>query len=53
LLEAFKGSGSCAQDKWRFLGLFNIAQLALGLYAILAGLQVYLFLAVKSKQNKN
>jgi disulfide bond formation protein DsbB len=48
LLEAFKGSGSCAQDKWRFLGLFNIAQLALGLYAVLTALQIYLF---QSKKN--
>lgn len=48
VIEALKGSGSCAQDKWHFLGL-NFAEIGLSLYLILAGLQVYLFSLIRKK----
>ncbi len=41
VIEAFKGSGSCTQDTWRVLGL-NVAQLELGVYLTLTGLQIFI-----------
>lgn len=43
LILAFKGSGSCAQETFRWMG-FNLAELELGVYLMLSGLQIYLFL---------
>lgn len=40
VIEAFKGSGSCAQDAWRLFGL-TVAQLEIGVYLSLAALQLY------------
>ncbi len=42
IIEVFKGSGSCAHDTWRLWGL-SIPQLELGIYLLLAGLQLYLY----------
>lgn len=46
IVEVFKGSGSCAQDTWRLWGL-SIPQLELGIYMLLAGLQLYLYKLLK------
>lgn len=49
MIAAFKGSGSCAQDSWRILGL-NVAQLELGVYLALVGLQLYIATKIKFKK---
>jgi disulfide bond formation protein DsbB len=46
IIEAFKGSGSCAQDTWRLFGL-NLAQLELGVFGLLTGAQIYILKLIK------
>lgn len=46
IIEVFKGSGSCAHDTWRLWGL-SIPQLELGIYLLLAGVQLSLYKLLK------
>ena len=46
-IEVFKGSGNCAHDTWRLLGL-NLAQLQWGIYFMLVILHFYIWKKIKS-----
>lgn len=47
IVEVFRGSGNCAHDTWRLWGLLSIPQLELGIYLLLAGLQLYFYKLLK------
>jgi protein dithiol:quinone oxidoreductase len=47
IIEAFKGSGSCAQNTFRLLGL-SLAQLEWALYFMLFSLNIYIWRHIKA-----